>query len=201
MPDKYRNFADLARSERNDAYRIHARHVGPVLVLAPHGGGIEPGTSELGAAISGDDFSLYLFEGRKLEHNGDLHVTSSHFDEPQAVAAVRNCEMVVAIHGEESETKIVYVGGLDRIARDRITATLRANGFDARYTNQPHLAGESPHNICNRGRSGAGVQLEIAAGLRRSFFRALSPRTQRQHTTDAFHRFVEAVRAGILVTE
>ena len=62
---------------------------------------------------------------------------------------------------------------------------------------RPHLAGEAPGNICNRGRSGAGVQLEIAAGLRASFFRHLSPRSEREHKTEAFGRFVDAVRAGI----
>ena len=54
---------------------------------------------------------------------------------------------------------------------------------------KPHLDGKGAKNICNRGRGGAGVQLEITEGLRRTFFRQLSPRSERQHTTPAFERF------------
>jgi phage replication-related protein YjqB (UPF0714/DUF867 family) len=58
-----------------------------VAVIAPHGGGIEPGTSELATAIAGDDFSLYLFEGLKSAGNGELHITSTNFDEPISAKA------------------------------------------------------------------------------------------------------------------
>jgi phage replication-related protein YjqB (UPF0714/DUF867 family) len=201
VTDKYKNYAELAAVEKPEAYWVRSHDAGPVLILAPHGGGIEPGTSELAVGIAGEDFSLYLFEGRKQQDNGDLHVTSSHFDEPQALFAVQRCETVIAIHGEDSETNSVYIGGRDKATKERISATLKAAGFDAREVDKPHPAGEAQDNICNRGRSGAGVQLEIAAGLRRTFFRALSPRAERQHTTPAFQCFVEAVRIAVHAQE
>ena len=79
----------------------------------------------------------------------------------------------------------------ERIAR--MSTGLSNQGFDVRAANKGHLAGTEAGNICNRGRSGAGAQLETAEGLRRTLFRQLSPRAKRQHTTAAFIRFVAAV--------
>jgi phage replication-related protein YjqB (UPF0714/DUF867 family) len=167
------------------------------LVLAPHAGGIEPGTSELAEAIAARTCSLYMFEGLKRTNNCDLHITSTHFDEPDCLIALGRSDTVLAIHGEDSDTSVTYIGGRDREGRERIATALRAAGFVVQDVDRPHLAGEAPENICNRGRSGAGVQLEITAGLRRTFFRRLSPRAEREHTTKAFDRFVKAVRTGL----
>jgi phage replication-related protein YjqB (UPF0714/DUF867 family) len=43
-------------------------------ILAPHGGGIEPGTSELAEAVAGEGLSFYAFEGLKRSGNAVLHV-------------------------------------------------------------------------------------------------------------------------------
>ena len=42
-------------------------------VMAPHGGGIEPGTSELACAIAGKQHSYYTFSGIKTSGNRLLH--------------------------------------------------------------------------------------------------------------------------------
>ena len=65
--DKYASFARLAEHERAGTdHRIHARPTqSGTLIIAPHGGGIERGTSELAAAVAADDLSLYVFEGTK----------------------------------------------------------------------------------------------------------------------------------------
>ena len=34
-----------------------------IVIIAPHGGGIEPGTSELAIAIAGEELSFAVFEG------------------------------------------------------------------------------------------------------------------------------------------
>jgi phage replication-related protein YjqB (UPF0714/DUF867 family) len=44
-------------------------------VIAPDGGSIEPGTSEIALKIAGLDFSFYAFEGRRKQHNNCLHIT------------------------------------------------------------------------------------------------------------------------------
>jgi phage replication-related protein YjqB (UPF0714/DUF867 family) len=63
--DKYFTFAELAAGEDPSAYRIVSMPRGSaVAIIAPHGGNIEPGTSELARAVAGQELSLYLFEGR-----------------------------------------------------------------------------------------------------------------------------------------
>src|SRR5690349_21546175 len=54
-PDAYASFRDLARAEReHDAWHVESRvGVSAIAVVAPPGGGIEPGTSELARAIAG----------------------------------------------------------------------------------------------------------------------------------------------------
>ena len=133
MPDKYGDFGELARYEAADVdYRVRTRYAGPALVLAPHAGGIEPGTTELAEALAAGDHSLYLFEGLKRSQNGDLHITSTRFDEPECLNALQRFDTVLAIHGEDSETAAVHIGGRDTAGRDRIATELRAAGFDVR---------------------------------------------------------------------
>jgi phage replication-related protein YjqB (UPF0714/DUF867 family) len=76
---------------------------GVAALIAPHGGGIEPGTSEVADAIAATDFSFYAFEGIKADGNRrDLHITSRRFDEPRCVDLVKASPQVISIHGEDS---------------------------------------------------------------------------------------------------
>jgi phage replication-related protein YjqB (UPF0714/DUF867 family) len=70
---------------------------------------------------------------------------------------------------------------------------LANSGFTVREHSNPELQGLHPNNICNIGRSGAGVQLEISEGLRKSFFASLNCAGRRQ-TTCQLDKFSEAVR-------
>jgi hypothetical protein len=76
-----------------------------VAIIAPHGGKIEPWTSAIATAIAADDYCLYCFEGRKRRENRDLHITSTHFDEPQCLTLVSGCDQVVAVHGARATSK------------------------------------------------------------------------------------------------
>ncbi len=200
MPtDTYRRFFLLAAGERPGAdYRIIAcPRSSPVAVIAPHGGGIEPGTSELARAIAGKEFSLYCFEGLKPDGNEALHITSTRFDEPQCLAIVATSEVVLAVHGSAEQEESVHVGGRDaRLAR-RLCEALNAAGFAAQLDDTADHPGHLAANICNRGRSGRGCQLEISNGLRLTLFEGLK-RRQREHTTAQFEAFVVAVRTVLL---
>jgi phage replication-related protein YjqB (UPF0714/DUF867 family) len=80
MADRYTSFEDLAKAEvEGQDYQVRLRNVegGRAVIIAPHGGGIEPGTSEIADAIADNDFSFYAFEGLKAWANGPLHVTST----------------------------------------------------------------------------------------------------------------------------
>jgi phage replication-related protein YjqB (UPF0714/DUF867 family) len=139
-----------------------------VAVLAPHGGRIEDGTSEIAQAIAGNDHHLYLLEGRRPSHNyHTLHLTSHRFDEPRCLALLAEAEHVVAVHGCRGTHETVYIGGRDTRLAARIGAHLEA--ADIPYETDGHpFPGKHPENVCNRGRRGAGVQLEITHPLRRS---------------------------------
>lgn len=167
MPDKYASFDQLFNHERNDAYRIDStiRH-SAIALMAPHGGKIEPGTSEICRAIAGDTLTLYLFEGRKTASNSDLHITSTHFDEPRALAAARSAKIVVTIHGQTGDKPFVNVGGRHEALRKTLIDALNAAGYDAFVHPDARLQGLDLNNLCNRGETGRGVQLEVSRALR-----------------------------------
>lgn len=200
MADRYRNFADLAAHEKENLdFRIRSdERYGAAVVIAPHGGGIEPGTSELAEAIADEDISFYSFEGLKKRGNGVLHITSSHFDEPKAVVLVNGAPTVVALHGElNCRDQVAFLGGLDKGLGKRAREELQAAGFVVRIHDDPHLQGVEKNNICNRGQTGRGVQLELSQPLRRACFTAFD-RNGRKQRTEQGNKFVEAMRRALL---
>lgn len=168
MKDKYKDFETLRRSEREGIdfqTRVHNRNSSAV-IIAPHGGAIEPKTSTVAATIAGDTLSLYCFEGIKPDDNETLHITSHKFDEPKCLALLSKADAVVAIHGCVGKDESVGVGGLDAELRNALCDALGKAGFKAAAIKDGNLAGVDHNNICNRGRSKKGVQLEITKGLR-----------------------------------
>ncbi|HTG01742.1 MAG TPA: poly-gamma-glutamate hydrolase family protein [Nitrospirota bacterium] len=198
MEDKYTKFEELIAEEKEGVdYRVQYEYRSlKLLVLAPHGGSIEPGTSELAKAVAGVDLSFYLFEGIKPSGNFALHITSSNFDEPKALEMLKACEKAIAIHGEKSDEEIVYIGGRDEEMWSHVIQCLKEAGFITRTHRGPTMRGTSRSNVCNRCRTGAGLQLELSRGLRKLFFRSLS-RDDRGYHSELFDSFVRAVRAGI----
>lgn len=197
--DKYPNFKTLAAAEP-DAYAIRVTNViRSLVVAAPHGGAIEPGTSEVALAIAGNDFTCYLFEGTKPAENHDLHITSSRFDEPRCLQLLHAAATAVTIHGEDSADEVVYLGGLHTTLLASVRAALKTNGFVAREHSNPQLQGRDPQNICNIGYMRAGVQLELSVGLRQSFFHSLT-RSGRTRPTARLALFGSAVRDALLRT-
>ncbi|RWP41759.1 MAG: replication protein [Mesorhizobium sp.] len=189
MADRYRTFAELATNERFGIdYRIRVKDLGtPFVILAPHGGWIEPHTSEIAEAIAGTDLSFYAFEALKSGPHGDLHVTSHRFDEPKAINLVGRSRTAVAIHGRRNEgTEAVWLGGRATTLRDAIGACLRAAGFDAEPNTR--LPGSDRANICNRTLSGEGAQLELPPSLRRRL----------ASEAESLQAFCEAVRKALL---
>jgi phage replication-related protein YjqB (UPF0714/DUF867 family) len=164
--DKYDSFVELARLAPEGSWRVVTREVAAsgVLIVAPHGGEIENGTSELAAKIAGEEYSLYCFEGLIRFAFRELHVTSHRFDEPIALRLAARCEIVIGIHGCKGH-RGVFIGGRDRTLSGLLTDSLRDAGFPAQSEGHDFPA-IHPHNVCNRSRRGVGSQLEFTSDLR-----------------------------------
>ena len=165
--DTYSCFAELDNhEERNKDYKISAVEVGSsITIIAPHGGKIEPGTSDIARRIASQKFNYYCFEGIKKENNRRLHITSHNFDEPMAVRMVSKSLIVVAIHACTGRERFVYLGGLDKMLKVAIADELGSRGIIV-PNGHGRFKGLNPNNICNRGANKQGVQLEITRGLR-----------------------------------
>lgn len=105
MVDRYGDFSHLRDNETEGIdYRIIVAETESFAgIIAPHGGRIEPGTSEIAAAIAGSVHSLYCFEGLRKRPHGDLHIKSARFDEPECLGLIKRCKFVVAVHGLEGD--------------------------------------------------------------------------------------------------
>jgi phage replication-related protein YjqB (UPF0714/DUF867 family) len=165
--DTYSCFADLKNhEEQNKDYKISISDVGSgITIIAPHGGKIEPGTSDIARIIAAERFNYYCFEGIRKENNGRLHITSHNFDEPMAVRILSGSHIVVAIHACTGNERFVYLGGLDKELKEVIANELESRGIIVPKGHR-RFKGLNPDNICNRGADKKGVQLEITRGLR-----------------------------------
>jgi phage replication-related protein YjqB (UPF0714/DUF867 family) len=203
VPDAraYLGFADLAAAQvRGRDYEIEVRRrpASPVAVIAPHGGRIEDGTSEIARAIAADDLNLYLLEGTRPSLNyRALHLTSHLFDEPECLALVATCPFVVAIHGCDGRDQKVLVGGLDVALKERITAALSVEALVALGDGHRYPA-IHPENVCNRGTLGRGVQLEITHPLRRSMEAVRLAGAVRRVLVEVAARYARGVPPGAL---
>lgn len=159
--------------------------------MAPHGGWIEPLTTEIARRVAGVELSFYSFLGLKEGGSRGLHITSHRFDDPVALRAAQGVDQVLAIHGERTRDRpFVMVGGRCGEMRRSLSDALASSGFSVREP-RVGLRGSHPRNICNRGRLGAGGQLEVSEGLR-SWFRR-DPGRQEE--------FVTVIRGVILPLE
>jgi phage replication-related protein YjqB (UPF0714/DUF867 family) len=165
-----------------------------VTVLSFHGGKIERHTSVISSELARlYGWNRYDFDAHATAqcltgtHDNDfkkLHITSTKFDDPRAVALVAAHPKAVAIHGHgRSYSKgAICVGGKDAAARNAFRNYVEDNaaawsadelkaidvftapsGTDCGAV---ELRGESEANLVNRTSSRAGLQLELHLDLR-----------------------------------
>jgi phage replication-related protein YjqB (UPF0714/DUF867 family) len=208
-------YADPSLVEGVDYARRHQGHGIPrsTAVVAPHGGGIEVGTSELCLAVAGHHpatlaatppvYDYWMFEGLRPSNNDELHVTSSHCDDPVALSVCGGALHAVGLHGctpaqasLPTDARAVLVGGRDatfkRYLLEELTAfgAMDAAGWDS-------LNGNERGNIANRTLLGMGAQLEITTPLRAAMFTRNTRAQRKNTTTPLFWSFVDAVRRAI----
>jgi phage replication-related protein YjqB (UPF0714/DUF867 family) len=185
----------LQKREGEDFVRQVKDRGSSVAIIAPHGGLIEPGTSELALAVADQIFSYYLFEGQQPNNNRDLHLDSTQFDDPLCLDLLSKSQYAVSLHGCHNRDVQVYVGGRNKALQRIILHSLKSSGFPAIQDMTNH-AGKEKGNICNRCISTAGVQLELSRAMREIFF---TPREKGKtwEQTKVCHDFVSLLRAAL----
>lgn len=181
-PASYAELVAWAVEERDYRVRLRRRPGSRIAVIAPHGGRIERDTSTVAEAIAAHDLNLYAFEGLldALNHER-LHLTSHRFDEPRCLELLAGCEQVVAVHGCALTEARALLGGRDEALKGALARALYAAGIEVQ-TEGHRFPGLHPENICNRGATRCGVQLELSDRLR---------------DPDHLERVARAVRAGL----
>lgn len=166
--DTYRSFKELRKRE-TDYHITWIDRNAHITVIAPHGGNIEPHTSEIAELIAADRYNLFCFNGLRSSSNQVLHITSHNYDEEQALALVQSSAFVIAIHGCSRKDQMIYIGGLFDELKEQIGEALdRARIPSVVCDKTSGYGGKRADNICNKGISGKGVQLEISRPLRDS---------------------------------
>ena len=177
------------------------------LMIAPHGGGIEPGTSEImrGVARRGD-WAWYEFAGFLRQGNKEaLHVTSTDFNEPTLTGLLPRAAFILAFHGASGVDKpVVYVGGRWERGRQTITESInqtsRHHGIHALDAIEDvaaaHLRGVEVLNPTNRGRLTEGVQLEFSRGARNLLFPPNSSREARGLGSFQLRSLADSIHVG-----
>ena len=170
MNHKYSCFEDLAKSEiEGEHYQISCQDLigSPCIIVAPHGGTIEPGSAEIARAVAADNFGWYLFESKRIYDDNyvSLHITSHRFNEPVCMSLIDRYDWVITIHGCSDTTEIVYLGGLETNLITKVSNAL--NYFNIPNTrNCQRFPGTNPNNLCNRGILRKGLQVEVSVPLR-----------------------------------
>lgn len=170
MSDLYSSMIELQGKENNWSIEMNTNKSN-VLSFAPHGGGIEAGSSELALLISQKlDCNYFTFKGKLPSDNVKLHVTSTHYDNPVLLNLMRNVDYSISVHGyADNEYARTLIGGSNEELKEIIKCHLRSRGFDVQDA-PTHLAGTKLNNITNKTKTGLGVQLELSTKQRKSFF-------------------------------
>ena len=206
------------RHELFDDSLARTGEVAHTAIIAPHGGGIEPGTSELCLAVAGYHpatlpqtppagvtYDYWMFEGLRRNDNDKLHVTSTGCDDEIALSLCGGALHAVALHGfrpDPGDDTDVLVGGatkgVDGSLRQAMLDALNDAGFTAVGVDAGgELDGDSECNIVNRTLLGMGAQLEISTPLREAMFTEHTRPRRKHTTTEVFWTFVAVCRDAL----
>lgn len=174
--DPYTNFSDLQQRHKEfyEFQRTCVYRFSPVALVAPHGGTMESGTCSIAMQLAGRTLSHYLFQDLRHVQNPSFHITSTRFDDPICLALCAATEKIITVHGCLGSYEALYIGGLDRKLGLAIQSIATSCGLKS--DRDQLFKGEDSSNLCNRGTSKAGVQLEFTQGLRTSIAAGAHPR-------------------------
>ena len=201
--DKYHSMKELQNEtiENEDWEIITEDRDSNVTILAIHGGGIEPATTELARVIANDgQFNYFAFNGMRTKGNNELHVTSINYDNDIAMDLVKTSESAITIHGCLGEDEIAYIGGKDNLLKERIVEELSQIGIEGKEA-PSHMYGTQDNNIENCKKNGVGVQIELTSSLRKSLFKNnkfnRKSRMDESNWDDKMYDFGQAINSAI----
>jgi phage replication-related protein YjqB (UPF0714/DUF867 family) len=187
-------------------------------IIAPHGGGIEFGTSELCLAIAGYHpatlavipeigvtHDYWMFEGLRPGDNSELHVTSTGCDDGVAMSLCGGALNALALHGFRAsqagladDARVVLVGGRNATLKQHLLdefAAAELNAVDA--AGHPDLDGNDARNIVNRTLLRMGGHLGLTGALREAMFTDNTRPRRKDTTTKVFWDFAAACRNAL----
>ena len=170
LSDTYTSFEQLKKNEPPKNYKIESNlRKSDVLVLAVHGGYIEPGTSEIAKSLAGSNWSYYSFKGLMPSGNLKLHITSHKFNEPKALEMTKKHEICISLHGyraQANDPNICFGGRNDELA-SLIHKRLQEVGLQNtdEFNGCGRFYGQKETNIVNLCEL-EGVQMEFSMDFR-----------------------------------
>lgn len=202
MKDKYFRFSEIVQS-RPKSYEIFSKSFrNNFLIFTPHGGGIEPGTTEICNWFAQNGISSYAFSAKGKQCK-DLHVTSTRFDEPRLLRMLARHKNCISFHGmtDYAKTKYdadIFIGGLDKLLTNKLAHALVKARFSVaiagKFPKSP-LTAYNLNNITNKCSSKKGVQIELSENIRKKFFKGnLKFKSGRERTTVEFEIFCRTIR-------
>ncbi|MGY0756612.1 poly-gamma-glutamate hydrolase family protein [Staphylococcus haemolyticus] len=201
--DKYHSMKELQNEtiENEDWEIITEDRDSNVTILAIHGGGIEPATSEIARVIANEgQFNYFAFNGIRAKGNNELHVTSINYDNDIAMNLVKSSERAVTIHGCLGEENVAYIGGKDNQLKERIANELNQIGVEVKEA-PSHMSGVQDDNIVNCTKNEVGVQIELTSSLRKSLFKNnkfnRKSRMDESNWDDKMYDFGQAINSAI----
>lgn len=203
IKDKYQSMTQLeSETVEGVDWKKDTRDNGTkVLIVAPHGGNIEQGTTEATKALAKKgDYDYFSFEAIRPKNNTELHVTSTHYDDPTLNQMIKNRTATISIHGAAGANQIVYLGGPRSTLRNEIETQLKSSGFTVMVP-PDYIGGVKKNNFINREENNTGVQLELTTALRKAFFNngdtSTKSRSNESNWTPLMQTFVDALYKSI----
>ena len=200
MQKAYQDFTELVlHAAKGRDYRLNiVDRKADVTITAVHGGSIEPLTSELAAAIAGEEYNLYELRGLRTRGCELLRVPIQRFNEAQLHALMQRSNIALSIQGTEGGEAAVHLGGRNRWLKRVLGARLQEAGFQVRPPAGPGAA-HDPLRFYNLAVEG-GVQIELTSAMRESLIDCALRDflwEDQQCWNDRFCAFVIAVRGAI----
>lgn len=196
----FRDFSELVLKTNKDRdYHIHLRQgSSEIVVTAVHGGGVEPLTSEVAAAIAGDEHSLYDLQGIRPANNDELRIPVANYDEMRLRFLLERSQVCLSVEGVEGSDLAVHLGGRNRRLRTLLAERLQEAGFKALPSFELRAA-HNPMLFFNTPADG-GVQIELSRALRENMVNCPLASLDRQNElywTACFHALIAAARTAL----